>query len=164
MKIIDDFLPSYHFNQLQSLIFGKSFPWYYYPGTLIERGSEMPSGPSQFVSTFYNENRQYKASTFYIIDPVLSYLNCQELKRVKANLNIKTLFHRKSGYHIDWENVTTAVYYLNTNNGWTEFEKGGKVKSVANRIVIFDSNLKHRGTTCTDKHNRININLNYYGS
>ena len=116
MKIIDDFLPSYHFNQLQSLIFGKSFPWYYYPGTLIERGSEMPSGPSQFVSTFYNENRQYKASTFYIIDPVLSYLNCQELKRVKANLNIKTLFHRKSGYHIDWRNVTTAVYYLNTNS------------------------------------------------
>ena len=161
MKIIDDFLPSYHFNQLQSLIFGKSFPWYYYPGTLIERGSEMLSGPSQFVSTFYNENRQYKASTFYIIDPVLSYLNCQELKRVKANLNIKTLFHRKSGYHIDWENVTTAVYYLNTNNGWTEFEKGGKVKSVANRIVIFDSNLKHQGVTCTDEKRRVVLNFNY---
>ena len=121
----------------------------------------MPSGPSQFVSTFYNENRQYKASTFYIIDPVLSYLNCQELKRVKANLNIKTLFHRKSGYHIDWENVTTAVYYLNTNNGWTEFEKGGKVKSVANRIVIFDSNLKHQGVTCTDEKRRVVLNFNY---
>ena len=161
MKIIDDFLPSYHFNQLQSIIFGKSFPWYYYPGTVMERGSEIPKGPSQFVSTFYNENRQYKASTFYIIDPVLSYLNCQELKRVKANLNPKTLFHRKSGYHIDWRNVTTAVYYLNTNNGWTEFEKGGKVKSVANRIVIFDSNVEHQGVTCTDKKRRVVINFNY---
>ena len=161
MKIIDDFLPSYHFNQLQSIIFGKSFPWYYYPGTVMERGSEIPKGPSQFVSTFYNEDRQYTASTFYIIDPVLSYLNCQELKRVKANLNIKTLFHRKSGYHIDWRNVTTAVYYLNTNNGWTEFEKGGKVKSVANRIVIFDSNLKHQGVTCTDEKRRVVLNFNY---
>ena len=50
---------------------------------------------------------------------------------------------------------------MNTCNGWTEFEKGGKVKSVENRIVIFDSNLKHQGVTCTNEQRRVLINFNY---
>ena len=58
--------------------------------------------------------------------------------------------------------MTTAIYYLNTNNGFTKFENGDKVNSVANRMVIFDSNLKHTGTSCTDAHARMLINFNYY--
>ena len=50
---------------------------------------------------------------------------------------------------------------MNTNNGWTEFKKRGRVKSVANRAVIFDSNLEHRGVTCTDANRRVLINFNY---
>ena len=58
--------------------------------------------------------------------------------------------------------MTTAIYYLNTNNGFTKFENGDKVNSVANRIVIFDSNLKHTGTSCTDSYARLLINFNYF--
>ena len=50
---------------------------------------------------------------------------------------------------------------LNTCNGYTKFKKSGKVKSVANRMVIFDSNLEHQGVTCTDKKRRVVINFNY---
>jgi hypothetical protein len=53
------------------------------------------------------------------------------------------------------------VYYINTNNGWTEFKKGGKVKSVENRMLIFDSSLEHMGVTCTDQKSRVVINFNY---
>ena len=55
----------------------------------------------------------------------------------------------------------TAIFYVNTNNGWTEFKKGGKVKSVANRIVIFDSQLYHQGYTCTDQKRRVVMNFNW---
>ena len=57
---------------------------------------------------------------------------------------------------------TTAIFYINTNNGYTEFEDGTRVESVANRIVNFPANLKHRGTRCTDQKIRIVINFNYF--
>ena len=31
-----------------------------------------------------------------------------------------------------------------------------------NRIVIFDNNLKHTGTTCTDTNRRVVMNINFY--
>ena len=67
------------------------------------------------------------------------------------------------GYHIDqsFNNAKTAIYYVNSNNGWTEFETGEVVNSVANRIVIFDSNIKHVGYSCTDEKTRVVLNINY---
>ena len=56
----------------------------------------------------------------------------------------------------------TAVFYVNTNNGYTIFESGEKVSSVENRMVIFDSNILHTGTTCTDERVRCVLNFNYY--
>ena len=82
--------------------------------------------------------------------------------RIKANLAPRTVFHKESAWHIDsFPCSTTAILYMNTNNGWTEFKKRGRVKSVANRAVIFDSNLEHRGVTCTDANRRVLINFNY---
>jgi len=37
-----------------------------------------------------------------------------------------------------------------------------KVESVANRLVEFDSNLEHTGSSCTDENIRVVINLNYF--
>ena len=55
----------------------------------------------------------------------------------------------------------TSILYLNTNNGYTEFEDGTKVESVANRFISFPIETKHRGTSCTDKKIRVVINFNY---
>ena len=54
-----------------------------------------------------------------------------------------------------------AIYYINTNNGWTKFKGGCKVKCVENRMVIFDSNIKHCGFTCTNENRKVVINFNY---
>ena len=50
---------------------------------------------------------------------------------------------------------------MNSNNGYTYFEDGKKVKSVANRLLKFDNIKYHSGTTCTDKNQRVVININY---
>ena len=57
--------------------------------------------------------------------------------------------------------MTTATYYLNTNNGYTELKTGEKVESVENRMLVFDSNIEHQGVTCTDEKRRVLINFNY---
>jgi hypothetical protein len=55
----------------------------------------------------------------------------------------------------------TAIYYVNSTDGYTEFRDGTKVPSVENSMVVFPSYMEHTGTTCTDKRSRININMNY---
>ena len=57
---------------------------------------------------------------------------------------------------------TTSILYVNTNNGYTKFEDGTIVESVANRLVSFPSNMKHTGTSCTDEKTRVVINFNYF--
>ena len=53
---------------------------------------------------------------------------------------------------------------MNTNNGYTIFEDGTKVESVANRMITFPANLKHTGTSCTDQQVRIVINFDYFSN
>ena len=73
-------------------------------------------------------------------------------------------------FHTDIENIKskeldikTAIYYINTTDGGTEFEHNNKiVESVSNRMVVFPYHLKHR----TVKHKtgddfRYVLNLNY---
>ena len=55
----------------------------------------------------------------------------------------------------------TAIFYINTNDGYTVFEDGTKINSVANRICIFPHWMKHSGTTCTNTNRRIALNLNF---
>ena len=162
-KVIDNFLPNYQFDQLQSLLMSNEFDWYYNDGISYEGDAFY-----QFIHLFYSGNpsptgRVYRPTqTFHWIEPYLSFFNMKKIYRIKSNLTTGTVSHHKAGYHID--NVpcsTTAILYMNTCNGGTEFKKGGIIKSVANRAVIFDPTLEHRSVTCTDKKRRIVINFNY---
>ena len=160
MKVIDNFLPDYFFKSLRKELLTANFPWYYNDNIVCE-----DDGLYQFTHTFYDirENRNPSVH-FSLFELATQKLGVKKLLRIKGNLNPRTVFNRKTGWHTDLEMMgphQTAVYYINTNNGWTKFKKGGKVKSVANRMVIFDSNLEHQGVTCTDEKRRVVINFNY---
>ena len=166
MEIIDNFLPDYYFKSLSNIILGDEFDWYYNDSTAMQGDGKMA-----FIHLFYKtksfdsiNNTKVIGPTpsFYQIESYLPFFKVKQVHRIKANLAPRTVFHRKCEWHID--NLpcsTTAILYMNTNNGWTEFKKRGRVKSVANRAVIFDSNLEHRGVTCTDVERRVLINFNY---
>jgi hypothetical protein len=57
----------------------------------------------------------------------------------------------------------TAIYYVNTNNGYTliDSKKRIKVGCEANKILIFNSNIEHAMVSQTDTSRRVVINLNY---
>ena len=45
-------------------------------------------------------------------------------------------------FHLDNPNnkdIKIAIFYINTNNGFTEFEDGNKILSEENKLVIFDN-------------------------
>ena len=158
VKVVDNFLQEYQFKLIQDMLIEKDpiFPWQYNDDICYEN-----DGKFQFTNTFYNNNDGTKSYYYSLLDACQNKLGVKKLVRIKANLNTRTLFHRKTGWHYDFEDMTTSILYLNTNNGWTAIKGYGKVENVANRMVIFDSNLQHTGVTCTDQNRRVMINFNY---
>lgn len=98
------------------------------------------------------------------LEPFFRDLGANAIVRCKANLNPRTSEIVKHSYHTDVTfNCKTALLYLNTCDGYTEFEEcGTRVESVAGRVVIFPSQLRHTGTSCTNAKKRIVINTNFF--
>ena len=69
------------------------------------------------------------------------------------------------GMHADFpfeeNNATTAIFYLNTCNGYTKLDGDIKIASNANRLIVFPSDMLHTSSTCTDRPFRAVINFNY---
>lgn len=166
IRIIDNFLPKAEFQEIQKILLGDRFAWFqnqYIVQPEKNLGLE-EYYDYQFTHVFYR-NYSICSDLFSLLDPILIKLNPSAIVRIKANLIPRADKIVEHQLHTDITNFKgyTAVFYMNTNNGYTVFETGEKVNSVENRIVIFDSTLLHSGTTCTDQKNRVVINFNYYG-
>ena len=158
INIVDNYLPENIFLPLREMMESPEFPWYY-NDSIVNKND---LNKYQFTHTFFNLFHEVFSSPYYnLITPILDKINTKNLFRVKANLNVKTLTHEEGGYHIDMENITTSILYLNTNNGWTQIKGGAKISCVENRFVTFNSNLMHSGYSCTDQERKLVINFNY---
>ena len=99
-------------------------------------------------------------------------LNPISIWRIKANLIPRTNTITNTGWHLDIGNLenspvklgqwTNSIFYINTCNGYTKFEDGTVVKSIANRLITFPASNRHTSSTCTDKPQRVVINFNYF--
>ena len=82
--------------------------------------------------------------------------------RAKLNCTTRTSKIFKFKPHYDWDgDCNVAIFYINSNNGYTQFETGEKVESVENRLVTFDNKIEHFGTTPTNSQTRIVLNMCY---
>ena len=178
MKIIDDFLDQDDFYELQTFMVGPepALPWYY--NSIIDSVDDVDK--FQFTHLFYTDWVPI-SSSMKILNPILIKIDPIKLWRIKANLLTRTSniveneFHQdmgrmyQNGVEIDTSvhekilsQITTSIFYVNTNNGYTKFEDGTKVESVANRLVTFPNATMHTGTSCTDEKTRVVINFNYF--
>tara|TARA_Y100000004_G_scaffold173387_1_gene211205 strand:+ start:2457 stop:2957 length:501 start_codon:yes stop_codon:yes gene_type:complete len=157
IKIIPNFLKEETFNELSNILLNNSFPWFY---------SDISGGPGDysnffFQHWFYLEGRQNSEWFGKVAIPILGSLDFKSLIRVKANCYSQRDKEIITRFHIDDTNPhTVALYSLNTNNGYTLFENGEKVHSVANQMAIFDGRLKHASVSQTDTAIRVNVNFN----
>tara|TARA_B100000945_G_C19865894_1_gene360530 strand:- start:150 stop:473 length:324 start_codon:yes stop_codon:yes gene_type:complete len=103
---------------------------------------------------------------FKQVASLIKKLNTARLLRVKSNLTPMRSRIIERPYHIDMDlpNLAqkTAIFNITTCDGYTRFEDGDDVPSVENRMIIFDGNMKHSGTTTTNEKARVVINVNYF--
>ena len=161
-------LSNEHFKNIKDLMFSDEFPWFYQDHVVRkDQATAEEKYQIQFVHKFHeNSNIVTSFEIWKICFPIFAVLQPHTFLRVKANNvpgreNIIT-----HGMHCDVSVPLsyTAIFYCNTNNGFTEFKDGDKFSSVANSMVVFPSHIKHTGSTCSDEKCRINININFVPS
>lgn len=165
IKVYDNFLEEKDYNKISTLMLSSEFPWYM--NEILEDGVEgmnvNPLDNLEFTHFFFYNYLQ-QSSYIPLIYPLIEKIDPKALVRIRAALMVKRDKIEADAYHVDVDgyNCTTAIYYLNTNNGYTKFEDGSKVESIANRFVEFDSNMRHTGSLTTDSKYRALINFNYF--
>jgi len=163
IQVHENFLTQTEYEALYNVFGTQDANWHY--NDFINSPMDVDGDYNfQFVHPIYHYNESKIKSPYKkLIDPILSKLNVETLLRLKFNMNTRTNEIIESNFHVDLDLNTykIAIFYLNSNDGYTLFECGRKIESVANRVVIFDGKLKHCGTSCTNQKNRIVLNINY---
>tara|TARA_R100000353_G_scaffold175632_1_gene146548 strand:- start:1270 stop:1860 length:591 start_codon:yes stop_codon:yes gene_type:complete len=178
IRIVDDFLPRGDYLQIKEhLIDNPDIPYSFYEGKVYGKDANKNLQDSHMCHAFYHLNRfpHEPVTTQYLglMLPIIARCRVLAIHRIKANLETYSGSEPyESEYHVDWENeeniksnMQAAIYYVNTNNGYTDFKDGEevrKVESVANRMVFFDAELPHRGVSSTDTRYRSVINFNWF--
>ena len=157
-EVVDNFLDLDVFNKLKTTVMNNNFSWFYQDAVT---GIDDKESTYYFTHLFYDNFSQN--STWYDdIRPVVHKINPKRLIRAKANFYPNLGKYVENEPHVDYKfENKAAVFYLNTNNGYTILEDGTKIESVENRMLFFNGNELHTSTHCTDAKYRVNINFNW---
>jgi hypothetical protein len=158
-KIIDNFLNKEEFEKIKDIVTGVSFPWFYQKQ--INPGHAPTDKTCYFTHMAFNQSSNSfffeHCSVFTKKLKVKSYL------RIKLNCFPSTEKIRINELHQDFEfKHKAALYYINTNDGFTLLSNNIKIESIENRMLLFEAHKLHSSTTCTNQKARFNININYF--
>ena len=157
LKVHENFMDYFLFLKLKETMSNQYFPWY--KSRIVDEIDDV-----QLIHTFF-EFDKINSELFELLTPCINRLKVKKLIRVKANLVLRTSKIQEHGFHIDnqtYKEFRTAILYINSNNGYTRFEKKNKkIKSEENKLIDFNGRLQHTGTSCTDTPYRMVINFVY---
>ena len=167
-RIIDDFISEDDLVKIEQNVLQASI-FKVYESTAFQESDDVYDVMMNrvFFSPFYDSrtkpicDQEYLPYFYPIIDRIP---DLKVLLRVSLNLTFATPEPNVSQFHIDnyIQNSFTNIFYLNSNNGGTKFEKSGDVvQSQRNRLVMFPSFLKHAAVNTTDTKLRWVLNINY---
>jgi len=160
-KIIDNFLEKENFQFLQKVLFSEDTPWFYKDAFTIPRKNT--------EHAFYNHCiyslKQPQSKLFDYMNVFIEKLKIVAIDEIRVNSMYVQKDHYESEWHIDRPfKCKTGIFYLNTCNGYTLLKTNSetKIDSLENRMLIFDSQIEHKGVSQTDTKRRMVINFNYF--
>ena len=180
VTIQDDWLPWYNLHIFKEYILDVDFPWYKCKVVAEEgiRKSPIEQHPKfaprqQFVHAFLDDYGLDSSGGSKFIHEMGKLLNAKKLYRCKLNYGMRTVESTIGGWHNDYKieknwskemnnaipDMKIALFYLNTNNGYTILEDGTKIESIENRLAIFDNTVIHTDCSQTDIQGRLVLNI-----
>jgi hypothetical protein len=169
IQVIDDYLKPEEHELIKSYVMGENDRGNIKDSFLWQWQVESCDGHPQFCHLLYS-NYLVHSQYFEMVRPILNKEEMVSIAKIKANLLTRTedvVVYDKC-FHQDFSPesskiMITGIYYVNSNNGYTLFEDGTKVESLANRFVVFPCHIKHGGMPFTDdSKRRIVINFNWF--
>ena len=158
IEVIDNFLEEDIFKEIQKILMSDKFPWFYNDF----KNDTDDINNFQFTHTVVRGNGNVESKFIQHMKPFFDKLNIKKIFRIKINLTTRAQKSFNHLYHTDVSfKCLTAIFYINSNNGKTIFKNGEEINSVANRMLIFNSNLEHAATSHTDEKTRVVINFNF---
>ena len=179
-ELIENFFDENIFKKYKNLMFHCETPWYLVD--YANPNSEKNDFENQvvFCNALIDSGRFIHNKANIYLDPIMNTLkkhkpNCGfDVLGAKVNLFIKNNHNVKYGFHYDIggdndlikygkiiDTYDTLIYYLNNNNGGTEFEDGTFVKQKENTALLFKGRVLHQSVGQTDTKYRINVNINF---
>jgi len=158
-KTIKNFLSTDSFEEIKNTITNQDFPW--------RRRDHMAGENDKMYFTYNFYNGMEVSSGLYKphILPILQKLEAVAPIEVRANMSISELYE-VSGWHRDYKlKCKSSILYLNSCDGGTELKINDEtvfIKSEANKMLIFDADVLHRGITSKKEPIRYIINFNYF--
>lgn len=152
-KIIDNFLEREDYESLSSLILDKNFLWSI---------TNAENFNSLFLELIHYKDEQPLSEFYNELVPIMQKIEVLGLVEIRSNLYFGNKFIQSFKKEKKYDfSVGTAIYYLNSNDGYTLLEDGSKIESKENRILLFEDS-DYYETNCTDNLCRVNITFNYF--
>jgi hypothetical protein len=164
IKVIDNFLPNNVFTNIKNTISTNTFPWFYNDHVCFKNGEENLLNNFMFTHNAFKIDKNVRISEYFsLFQDVLSKLNIIALVRIKLNLMLKTEKPVTHCMHTDSDEdfYKSAILYFENNDGGTVFENKEFIQNKENRIVLFNSNMKHSGVSQTNTKRRTVLNIVY---
>lgn len=161
-KVLDNFLTDQEADYIENLMVKTNdFPWFFNQGITWASNSRS-SCDYYFVHLFYSQYN-INSNFYYLIEPIIDKLTPAAIIRIKGNLYPSFEQQIEADNHVDYEfDHAGAIYFVNTNNGYTVLEDKIYIESKKNRLLLFQPHIRHRSVSCTDKSARVNINFNFF--
>jgi hypothetical protein len=161
----DDILTPAQADELEKLMFGAYFPWYYLDNTTTKQGLKtwLEIECPMYVHNLYFEGSVNNPGYKQIL--AAFGFNPDILIRMKANMMMpRPLEFRHTPYHVDrLDTHYTIVYYVNDTEGATILKSRRgltRVQPKKGRIVMFDGSLMH-ANYLPSRRPRCVINFNF---
>ena len=175
IKIIDNFLDKETHNKIYNLLIDKNFNWhiakemvngdenknwFFYHTGIEDQKICTPDGT--YNSVFHPVLSKVESSLHLPVECIKNNDRFPRAWRAKINCYPKNKDFKFSDLHTDHIKYhIVAIYYVNSNDGFTELQDKGKIESKANRLVLFSGDILHRAIGHTDTNVRLNMNINY---
>lgn len=166
-EIIDNFLSDQEFKKVKSEFVDSEVEWYY--NSAVSSAEE--DGCNNYWNWYFTHSVYYfdvpQSSKYNLLDKIFKYKFHKRSPfrswiRIRANWYPFTPDIKEHQPHSDYIfDHNSAVFSLNTCDGFTRMSNGDIINSVENRLVIFNGKEIHNSSTTSNSKYRMNINFNW---